>query len=87
MAYNRKTINKVKIITSPIEEVRFKKAPTFSALKYLRDYRKHGPEARQAQHNDYILSRRIDEGVSKDYRNDGILAGNKKWPIQYILVR
>lgn len=77
MAYNRKTINKVKLIKAPIEEVRFKKAPTFSALSFLKKYRKHGPEAHHTQHNDYILSRRIDEGISKDYRNDGILAGNK----------
>lgn len=55
----------------------FKKPPKMAGLTFLDKYYKKLQEAHGPQTTDIVLSRRIDEGVSKDYRNDGIVAGNK----------
>lgn len=66
-----------KITKRKLPEPEFKKAPKITGLEYLSNYYKKLQMPKPVQHQDIVLSRRIDEGVSKDYRNDGIVAGNK----------
>lgn len=71
------SIPKAKITKRKLAEPAFKKTSRISGLDFLRKYYKkleeaHGPESARI-----VLSRREDEGISKDYRNKGIIAGNK----------
>ena len=70
-------VNQAKITKRKIAEPEFKKPGKIAGLEFLHNYYKkldkvHAPETR-----DMIISRRVDEGISKDYRNKGIIAGNK----------
>lgn len=61
-----------------LPEPQFKKAHRFSGLEYLSNYYKKLQMPKPVQRQDIIISRREDEGISKDYRNKGIVAGNKR---------
>ena len=74
---NVPNIAKVKITRHKLAEPSFKKAPRISGLEYLSNYFKKLDEAHGPVSSKLILSRRVDEGTSKDYRNNGIIAGNK----------
>ena len=66
-----------KITRRKLAEPSFKKAPRISGLEYLSNYFKKLDEAHGPVKSGIVMSRRVDEGTSKDYRNDGIIAGNK----------
>lgn len=71
------TVKKAKITRLKPPEPEFKKAPRISKLEYLKNYYKKLDEAHAPEKTDIVLSRRVDDGTSKDYRNNGIVAGNK----------
>lgn len=72
-----KKIIKPGIIKREIAEPAFRKAPEISRINFLNKYYKKLTDAHAPERQSIILSRRIDEGVSKDYRNNGIVAGNR----------
>lgn len=66
-----------KITRRNISQPEFKKAPIISGLDYLNNYYKKLQFPNMPERQNLVLSRRVDEGTSKDYRNNGIVAGNK----------
>lgn len=72
-----KITSTAKITRRKLPEPSFKKAPRISGLEYLSNYFKKLEDAHSPISSKIILSRREDEGTSKDYRNNGIIAGNK----------
>lgn len=48
-----------------------------TGLEFLHNHYKKLNEAQAPETRDMVISRREDEGISKDYRNKGIIAGNK----------
>lgn len=71
------SVPKAKITKRKLAEPAFKKAPRITGLDFLNNYYKKLEEAHGPERSGIVLSRREDEGVSKDYRNKGIIAGNK----------
>lgn len=75
-----------KIIKREIAEPQFKKAPQFSQVNFLSNFYKKLQEAHAPQRQNIILSRRIDEGVAKDYRKDDLdNAASKGRFVNYVL--
>lgn len=70
-------IKKVKITRRNIAQPEFKKPPRISGLDYLKKYYKKLDMPNMPEKQRLVLSRRVDEGTSKDYRRNGIIAGNK----------
>ena len=68
---------KAKITRRNISQPEFKKPPRISGLNYLNNYYKKLDMPNMPEIQRLVLSRRVDEGTSKDYRNKGIVAGNK----------
>lgn len=71
-------VPKAKITKRKLAEPAFKKSsPRISGLEYLSNYFKKLDEAHGPAKSGIVMSRRVDEGTSKDYRNNGIITGNK----------
>ena len=70
-------VKQAKIIKRKIAEPEFKKPGKISGLEFLHNYYKKLDKAHAPETREMIISRREDEGISKDYRNKGIIAGNK----------
>lgn len=68
---------KAKITRRNIVQPEFKKPPIISGPGYLNNYYKKLDMPNIPEKQSLVLSRRVDEGTSKDYRNNGIIAGNK----------
>lgn len=71
------TVKKAKITRRRPPEPEFKKAPRITKLEYLKNYYTNPKHASPIEKTDIVLSRRVDEGISKDYVHNGIIAGNK----------
>lgn len=70
-------VKQAKIIKRKIAEPEFKKPGKIAGLEFLHNYYKKLDKAHAPETREMIISRREDEGISKDYRNKGIIAGNK----------
>lgn len=70
-------VKQAKIIKRKIAESEFKKPGKIAGLEFLHNYYKKLDKAHAPETREMIISRREDEGISKDYRNKGIIAGNK----------
>ena len=70
-------VNQAKITKRKIAEPEFKKPGKIAGLEFLHNYYKKLDKAHAPETRDMVISRRVDEGISKDYRNKGIIAGNK----------
>ena len=70
-------VNQAKITKRKIAEPEFKKPGKIAGLEFLHNYYKKLDKAHAPETREMIISRREDEGISKDYRNKGIIAGNK----------
>ena len=70
-------VKKAKITKRKIAEPEFKKPGKIAGLEFLHNYYKKLDKAHAPETREMIISRREDEGVSKDYRNKGIISGNK----------
>ena len=70
-------VKRTKITKRKIAEPEFKKPGKIAGLEFLHNYYKKLDKAHAPETRDMIISRREDEGISKDYRNKGIIAGNK----------
>jgi len=75
--YYMTRVLKAKITRRKITQPEFKKPPIISGLEYLSNYYKKLDMPKMPERQNLVLSRRVDEGTSKDYRNNGIIAGNK----------
>ena len=72
-----KVKKQAKITKRKIAEPEFKKPGKIAGLEFLHNYYKKLDKAHAPETREMIISRREDEGISKDYRNKGIIAGNK----------
>ena len=70
-------VKQAKITKRQIAEPEFKKPGKIAGLEFLHNYYKKLDKAHAPETREMIISRREDEGISKDYRNKGIIAGNK----------
>ena len=70
-------IKQAKITKRKIAEPEFKEPGKIAGLEFLHNYYKKLDKAHAPETRDMVISRRVDEGISKDYRNKGMLAGNK----------
>ena len=70
-------VKQAKITKRKIAEPEFKKPGKIAGLEFLHNYYKKLDKAHAPETREMIISRREDEGISKDYRNKGIIAGNK----------
>ena len=70
-------VKQARITKRKIAEPEFKKPGKISGLEFLHNYYKKLDKAHAPETREMIISRREDEGISKDYRNKGIIAGNK----------
>ena len=70
-------VKQAKITKRKIAEPEFKKPGKIAGLEFLHNYYKKLGKAHAPETREMIISRREDEGISKDYRNKGIIAGNK----------
>lgn len=70
-------VKQAKITKRKIAEPGFKKPGKITGLEFLHNYYKKLDKAHAPETRDMVISRREDEGISKDYRNKGIIAGNK----------
>lgn len=70
-------VKQARITKRKIAEPGFKKPGKIAGLEFLHNYYKKLDKAHAPETRDMVLSRREDEGVSKDYRNKGTIAGNR----------
>ena len=70
-------VKQAKITKRKTAEPEFKKPGKIAGLEFLHNYYKKLDKAHAPETREMIISRREDEGISKDYRNKGIIAGNK----------
>lgn len=70
-------VKQARITKRKIDDPEFKKPGKITGLEFLNNYYKKLDKAHAPETRDMVLSRREDEGISKDYRNKGIIAGNK----------
>ena len=70
-------VKRAKITKRKIAEPEFKKPGKITGLEFLHNYYKKLDKAHAPETRDMVISRREDEGINKDYRNKGIIAGNK----------
>lgn len=79
LRYRKLSARKAHIENRTPAELKVKRTRTPAGLSYLNlNLRKRGlTDDRPIQTSKILISRRVDEGIPKDYRNDGIIAGNK----------
>lgn len=79
LRYRKLSARKAHIENRTPAELKVKRTRTPAGLSYLNpNLRRRGlTDDRPIQTSKILISRRVDEGIPKDYRNDGIIAGNK----------
>lgn len=79
LRYRKLSARKAHIENRTPAELKVKRTRTPTGLSYLNpNLRRRGlTDDRPIQTSKILISRRVDEGIPKDYRNDGIIAGNK----------